>query len=369
MSFFFLLRNRTWIRSLRGRAQHRPAASRFRPRLEALEDRTLPSTFYAATASDLIAAVNAANTAGGANTIVLTAPTTSPYVLTAVNNTTDGANGLPVIFGGTRKIAADNLTIEANGDTIERSAVSGTPAFRLFDVASGGSLTLENMSLQNGFAYGFPYGTNAAAQGGAIRNQGALILSQVSVDFNEALGFFNPAKNGKGSSGDAAGGGIWSSGSLTIENQSLIDYNTVIGAGTGSGYGGGICIAGGTVNISSSTIGGSPLSPGGRNTALGGYNQSTGNYTPFGPAAGYGGGVYVGAGTATFTNDSIRYNSAGSYINDAFEGFYDLGYGGGIYIATAATVYLDSYTLSSTNGNIGEWPAATTDIYGSYTLL
>ena len=46
--------------------------------------RTLPSTYYAATAADLIADIKAANTAGGANTIVLTAPTTNPYVLTAL---------------------------------------------------------------------------------------------------------------------------------------------------------------------------------------------------------------------------------------------------------------------------------------------
>src|SRR5262249_6253193 len=68
------LRNRTSIRSSRGRAQHRPAAPRSRPRLEALEDRTLPSTYYAATAGDLIADSKAANKGGGANTIVLTAP-------------------------------------------------------------------------------------------------------------------------------------------------------------------------------------------------------------------------------------------------------------------------------------------------------
>jgi hypothetical protein len=135
-----------------------------------LENRVVLSTFYAATASDLIADINAANTAGGANTIVLTAPTTSPYDLTAVNNTTDGATGTPVIFGRTRRVAADNLTIVGNGDTIERSAASGTPAFRLFDVAGGASLTLENMTLQNGLAYG----AGAAAQGGRRTQPGRL---------------------------------------------------------------------------------------------------------------------------------------------------------------------------------------------------
>ena len=51
------------------------------------------ASYTAASVSALIADINAANTAGGANTITLTAPTTSPYVLTAVNNSTDGATG------------------------------------------------------------------------------------------------------------------------------------------------------------------------------------------------------------------------------------------------------------------------------------
>src|SRR5262245_25386215 len=109
MLFLSWLRKRTSIRSRRGDGfQIRPTARRFRPQLEALEERTLPSTYYAATAPDLIADINAANKGGGSNTIVLTAPTTSPYVLTAVNNNTNGANGLPVINGGSK---AENLTI------------------------------------------------------------------------------------------------------------------------------------------------------------------------------------------------------------------------------------------------------------------
>ena len=125
---------------------HRPG----RLTLEQLEDRTLPSSFTAATVSDLIADLNASNKAGGSNTITLTAPTTSPYVLTAVDNATDGPTGLPVISGGGNTVAADNLTIVGDGDTIERSTASGTPAFRLFDVASGASLSLGSLTVQNG---------------------------------------------------------------------------------------------------------------------------------------------------------------------------------------------------------------------------
>ena len=67
--------------------------------------------------------------AGGANTITLAAPTTSPYILTT------GQLGIA---------ANDNLTILGNGDTIERSTATGTPAFRLLFVAPGASLTLQN---------------------------------------------------------------------------------------------------------------------------------------------------------------------------------------------------------------------------------
>jgi hypothetical protein len=121
-------------------ARRRPPRGRLL--LEALEDRTLLNSYLAASTADLINDINLANAAGGANTITLTAPSSSAYTLTAVDNTTDGATGLPVIHAG------DNLTIVGNGDTIERSTASGTPAFRLLDVAAGA--TLADISLQRG---------------------------------------------------------------------------------------------------------------------------------------------------------------------------------------------------------------------------
>src|SRR5271165_6566116 len=159
--------------SLGGPPNYRPVRSQAprrrhsRLRLEQLEDRLVLSTFNAATVSDLIADIKAANKAGGANTINLTAPTTAPYILAAVDNTTDGATGLPVIA------AKDNLIIVGNGDTVARSTATGTPAFRLFDVASGASLALQNLTLQGGLAFG----PGVSAEGGAIYNQGTLDLS------------------------------------------------------------------------------------------------------------------------------------------------------------------------------------------------
>ena len=101
----------------------------------------------ASSVSQLIADINYANNAGGAITINLAPGAT--FDLTSANNTTDGGNGLPVI-GGTKAVA---LTIIGNGDTIKRIAVISRRyytiqnPFRLFEVTSGASLTLDHVTL------------------------------------------------------------------------------------------------------------------------------------------------------------------------------------------------------------------------------
>src|SRR5262249_12534149 len=131
----------------------------------------------------------------------------------------------------------DTLTIVGNGDTIERSMASGTPDFRLFDVANGASLTLQNLTLQNGEAFG----SGAASEGGAIFNQGTLGLDGVTVQNNNATGSNGQnAKsrgNGAGTPGaDGAGGGVWSSGTLTADNGTLIQNNQAVGGNGGDAY-------------------------------------------------------------------------------------------------------------------------------------
>jgi hypothetical protein len=387
MWFFSWLRSQTSTRSrLRDAFQSRPPG-RLRPRLEALEDRCLPSTFYAATASDLIADIKAANLQGGANTIVLTAPTTSPYAMSAVDNNTNGYNMLPVIANG------DNLTILTNngsaspgfGDTIWSSQPVSLRVMhgRLFDVANGGSLTLENVTLAGG-----RQNQGGSVMGGAIYNQGTVVLDHALVNGNAAIS----------SSLDAEGGGIWSNGSLTVENSSAFLGNSASSCVTGnygylgSAFGGAIYIAGGTANIMGSTFGDQNL----------GWDNNTAN----GPKA-YGGAVYVGGGTVTMSGDTVGYPdlySIGKASNgamfqpssgpvtgpwSAFGGGLCLaggtvtltndtiinneirgnGLGGGIFIGNAQ-VYLDSFTLAHTQYNYGPYGFGPKgEIDGLYTVL
>jgi hypothetical protein len=398
--------------------------------LEALEDRTLPATYYAATASDLIADIKAANQHAGSNTIVLTAPTTSPYILTAVNNTTDGPTGLPVIKKG------DNLTIVGNGDTIERSTASGTPAFRLFDVASGALLTLDTVTLQNGLEVG----SGTSAEGGAIYNQGTLVLSGATVGNNEVEGSnganaTNVTKNG-GAGQDAAGGGIWSSGALTLENGTLIQNNTALGGNGGNAYaqvsnhtsfggnggnasGAGVDVAGGTATLVGSTFSGNQAGggqPGAGVVFFGNYiNEGTGGNAYGGGVAivgatvtmsadtlsgntsqaganayAYGGGLDVAGGSATsviLSNSDVTGNSVYGFggfgggilvdsggsvtlTNDHVTGnaaTVDYGGGGGTAIGLDSTVYLDSPTVANTNSNTLD--GSPNNFYGPYILL
>jgi hypothetical protein len=314
----------------------RPA--RARPVLERLEDRTVLSNYTAASITDLIADINAANAAGGSNTITLVAG--NAFTLAAVNNSTDGGNGLPVIATN------NNLTIQGNGDTVARSTDVGTPAIRLFDVAAGASLTLANMTLTNGLAFG---GTGMDAFGGGIYSSGSLTLTSVALSSNSALGgngamdwdqyggtYISPG-------GSAFGGGLYVAGGTATLTDSTVSSNSAQGGAGNSGpytagpvgEGGGLCVAGGTVTLSNVALS-SNLAIGGS----GGPNLGVGG-------DGEGGGLYVASGTVTLTNATLSSNSAqgsGGYIG----GF---GRGGGVCVASG-TVMLTSDTLSS-NSAIG----------------
>ncbi|HUP43584.1 MAG TPA: hypothetical protein VM599_10280, partial [Thermoanaerobaculia bacterium] len=167
-------------------------------------------------------AICAANGTAGADTIELQAG--AVYTISAPHNYWYGPTGLPAI--------SSEIVIEGNGAVIERDAAA--PKLRLFYVAGSlhpvftppapgdplldptpGTLTLRNLTLRNGLARGGNAGVDGGAGaglGGAIYNQGTLLLDGVTATGNVAEGGSSGAASGSGGGGlggdsDGRGGG------------------------------------------------------------------------------------------------------------------------------------------------------------------
>jgi hypothetical protein len=84
--------------------------------------------------------------------------------------------------------------------------------------------------------------------------------------------------------------------------------------------------------------------------------QASGTMIPFRWAEG--GAVCVAGGTVTMRDDSVTGNSANGHAR---------GFSGGLYIASAATVYLDAFTVANIVNNTAS--GISNDIYGAYTLI
>ena len=168
----------------------------------------------------LVAAINAANTAGG-GTVNLTAG--CDYALTTADN---GENGLPIVTTG--------ISVNGNGATID-----GTGSVRIFEVDGPGSLSLQNVTLTGG----------SADIGGAIENVGGTVtLNHSDVHGNAAA---------------VAGGGIASAtfdpssvAKLTLNNSSVNGNQQFADGESGGLGGGGILSILGTVTLNSSQASG-----------------------------------------------------------------------------------------------------------------
>jgi hypothetical protein len=258
--------------------------------LDFLEDRIVPSTLNVDAGDvnnatppagyySLVGAISQANTDstnGIADTISLA--TNSTYTFTATNNnTTNGANVLPVI-------TAKSLTILGNGSTLNAASFG-----RLFDVASGAGVTIDNLTLTGGSESG------ATAQGGAIFNNGGnLTLKTDVVGGNQVVGGAN--QNGQGGAIYSNGGTLtlvkdiigkkvtnYYNASLAVTKHSTFgNSNKATGGVGGSGQGAGLYVTGGTVNVTSCTFG---------------ANYATGGSAPTGGTggSGQGGAIYSSA--------------------------------------------------------------------------
>jgi hypothetical protein len=196
--------------------------------------------------ASLITAINTSNSNGEDDTIELA--TNGTYTLTAVDNTTNGPNGLPVILSDT----GHKLVIHGNGATLGRSTVVGTPRFRIFQIAAGADVTISGLTITNGNAN---LNTDGVSLGGGIfNNGGTLTITNSTLSGNSASdaggGIFNSVSHSNATnvsatitnstlSGNSAGiaGGILNSqvGSTCCATVTIGD--TVLNAGAGANIG------------------------------------------------------------------------------------------------------------------------------------
>lgn len=124
----------------------------------------------------LVDAINRSNTNGERNTIRLEAGT---YALAAVDNNTDGANGLPSISG--------HVVIRGRGAaaTIITRAPSA-PVMRLLHVGATGQLTVDGVTLTGGGGASFPGGLPFLNGAGLLNAGGVVNITRSVVSANRA---------------------------------------------------------------------------------------------------------------------------------------------------------------------------------------
>ena len=237
------------------------------PRLEALEDRVVP-TASILTVNSLADTTNSGNVLTLRDAVLLTNGGLSLASLSAAEqaqvsgNPSTAASDViqfdpslgghtialftfdDTTFGNSAFLINNNVTVAGdavNGITIQRDA--NAAAFRLFNVASTGNLTLENVTLDGGIAQGGNGGTGGngggggAGMGGAIFNQGTLNLQQTTLGGNLALGGNGGDGTGNNADNGGAGGGVGGDGGSLGGNGG--PPNGGAGGGNNGGFGGG----------------------------------------------------------------------------------------------------------------------------------
>lgn len=280
MSFFSSLRKITSPLAPRTSGQRRSTTTCFRPQLESLEDRCVPSTLTVTNNLD-------DGSAGSLRADIAAAQSGDMIVFD------------PSLTGQTIKLTSGVLDINKNltiqGPGAGQLTISGSYTSQVFKVEAGDQVTLTGLKISDG--------STTTSVGGGIDNFGNLTISACTVSNNFAgqngggidneFGATLTVSNSTVSGNQASeGGGIWSYGSLTITG-SVVEQNRAMD-------GGGIW-SGGIATISSSTV--------------------SGNLAYGGDSTGHGGGIY-NAGTMSLIASTVTGNNS----DGRGAGIYDRGY-------------------------------------------
>ena len=260
----------------------------------------------------LVQAITDANASTGPDTVLLAERCT--YTLTAANNNWYGPNGLPEI--------SSDITLEGSGSTIRRAPMA--PKFRFFFVGADhalenyvspgpGRLTLRDVTLTGGLAKGGDSngGGGGAGMGGAIFNQGTVVVERSTLTANTAEG-----GSGIGPGGGLGGGGIGSN-SGGIGGGFGPSFAAVTGTLGGNGGGpsgpaGGAGGGGGGIRTGADGTNAAAMAGdgGGERTGLGGFGPN-GNWG--GDGSGGGGAGGAGGSCSPFTGDGGPGGEGGAF--------------------------------------------------------
>ncbi len=373
------------MRSFVSRSGRPAGRSHFRPVLVGLEDRATPATFTVVNTDDsgpgsLRAAIASANATPGADDIDFAPGLTGQTItLTAFDPGLIGVGA----FGPSAFVVTSPITIRGSGQTLSRD--TGGAAFRLFNVTGTGSLTLDSLTLANGLARGGSGGSGAAGMGGAVFNQGTLVVTNSLLSSNQAVGgdglaggqnggggvgetVVGPSQQGGGPNGGAVGdpppptsqGGPGGFGGGGGGPTGVSDGGNGGAGGFGGGGGGsdgGTGGAGGFGGGGGSGTGGTP--------GLGGFGGGDGdpNTGSGGGGAGMGGAIFNYRGPLTVTNTTFANNAARG--GDGYEGGSAFGAGVFSYDGTTAitNATFAGNTLQAGSGNPPDDAPAGIDLY------
>jgi hypothetical protein len=329
----------------RRRAVARRGRSRARPSLEALEDRSVPST------------VMNLNDSGpdSLRQAILDTPSGGTVDFQS------GLTGTITLTSGELAISQD-LTIAGPGAGV--LTVSGNHASRVFDIAANYIVDISGLTIADGMVQG------PDAQGGGILNAGTLTVTNSTLRGNSAGGVFGSGRGGgiynqsgtltvasstltgNFTSGPVNYGGIYNSGTLTVTSSTLSGNSPTFGVGGGIYNSGTLTVISSTLSGNSAITGGGIFNLNGTLTVISSTLRDN-SAVGFRSGGGVGGGIY-NSGTLTVTSSTLTGNSATAG-----------GVGGGIYNSGTLTVTSSTLTGNSAGSQGGGIFSATPAVTSS----
>ncbi len=312
--FSWLRQQRSGWRPHRSGKKIRPVLP-YRPRLESLEDRTVPSTLTVTSAVD--------DGSAGTLRVVLSAAQNGDTIVFDPR-----LDGQTIALTGGELAFSQSLRIQGPG--ADQLTVSGSGAGRVFDLTgSGADVTIAGLTITNGLA----------TQGGGIENSASnLTLSGDVLSNNEAIGL---------PGGPSQGGGVFNGAAATLEvRDSTFADNVAQGGAADTNGNAGPSFGGGLFNAGTATLRGVEFSG---NKSLG----SNGGPTGVG-GNGLGAGVW-NQGSLTVEGGDFTANESlgGSHGKQTTFPFIGAGAGAGIYNVADLTVRDTSFTDNEALGGAG----------------